>query len=98
MFHISLLRRYNEPNENSIVPPMPEEILEDGSEILEVAAILAKRMRKSKPEYLVQWKGYDDSENQWRSPDDLAGSEELLAEFEASYVPPKRGKKKVKGR
>ena len=94
VFHISLLRRYQEPNENSVVPPKPEEILEDGSEVFEVEAILAKRIRRKVPEYLVQWKGFDDSGNQWRTREDLIGSEDLLAEFEASYVPAKQRRKR----
>jgi hypothetical protein len=94
VFHISLLRRYQEPNENSTVPPKPEEVLDDGSEIFEVEAILAKRIRRKVPEYLVRWKGFDDSGNQWRTAEDLAGSEELVTEFESTHVPSKRGRNK----
>ena len=78
----------------STVPPPPDEILVDGSEVREVGAILAKRNFKSKVKYLVQWSGFDDSENQWRTIEDLQGAEELVAEFEKNYVPPKTRKKK----
>jgi hypothetical protein len=45
--------------------PPPPTTLVDGEEEYEVEAILDSRMRYNQLEYLVKWKGYDESHNQW---------------------------------
>jgi hypothetical protein len=45
--------------------PPPPPTLVDGEEEYEVEAILDSRMRYNQLEYLVKWKGYDESHNQW---------------------------------
>jgi hypothetical protein len=48
----------------------------------EVEAILNKRVRHRRSEYLVKWKGYDKSEATWQTRDDLANAQTILDEFE----------------
>jgi hypothetical protein len=45
-------------------PPPPTTLI-DGEDEYEVEAILDSRMRYNHLEYLVKWKGYDESNNQW---------------------------------
>jgi hypothetical protein len=45
--------------------PPPPTTLVDGEDKYEVEAILDSRMRYNRLEYLVKWKGYDESNNQW---------------------------------
>jgi hypothetical protein len=46
------------------VPPPPTTLI-DGEEEYEVKAILDSRMRYNCLEYLLKFKGYDESHNQW---------------------------------
>jgi hypothetical protein len=45
--------------------PPPPTTLVDGEEEYEVEAILDSRMCYNRLEYLVKWRGYDESHNQW---------------------------------
>jgi hypothetical protein len=46
------------------MPPPPPTLI-DGEEEYEVEEILDNRMCYNRLEYLVKWKGYDESHNQW---------------------------------
>lgn len=46
-------------------PRPPEPILVDGEEHYEVEDILDSHIRYRRTEYLVKWKGYNDTHNQW---------------------------------
>jgi hypothetical protein len=46
------------------VPPPPTTLI-DGEAEYEVEAILDSRMRYNRLEYLLKFKGYDESHNQW---------------------------------
>ena len=41
--------------------------------------------RWKKKQYLVKWKGYPDSDNQWLDAKDMENAQELIAEFHNSY-------------
>ena len=82
VFHADLLTPYHETQlhgANFIRPP-PDLI--DGEEEYEIEEILQSRKfgRGRKVQYLVKWKGYPDSENQWVDWNDLH-AEEALADF-----------------
>ncbi len=90
---------YNQtPNVNTPdVLPDPVELLEDGEgAIFVVDKILDKRTYRGKLQYLVKWKGYDESGNQWRYLKDLSGCADAVADFEArlALVPKALNKKK----
>src|SRR5258708_2695303 len=90
VFHIDLLTPYRETQmhgENYSRPP-PE--LEEGEEEYEVEKILDHRKfgRGRKLQYLIKWKGYPDSENQWVDQHDVF-AEEAVAEYEALRSGPK---------
>ena len=46
-------------------PPPPDPIIVDDAEHFELDEILDSRIRYCRIEYLVKWKGYNDSHNQW---------------------------------
>src|SRR5258708_14272184 len=73
--------------ENYSRPP-PE--LEEGEEEYEVEKILDHRKfsRGRKLQYMIKWKGYPDSENQWVDQRDVF-AEQAIAEYEASRSEPK---------
>ncbi len=99
VFHIDLLTPYREtathgPNYEHLPPD-----LVDGSEEYEVEKILDLRhfSRRRKLQYLVKWKGYPDSDNQWVDREDIF-AEEAIREFEKSNsttTPHKRGRQKA---
>ena len=64
--------------------PPPETVEEDGGEVYEVKAIIAKRGRGARLQYLVEWVGYPSWEATWESPSALAGARDAIAEFESS--------------
>ena len=84
-FHVSLLKPFYEDKFDRYDHPLPPINIEDGVEFFEVEAILASRTRRGKQEYLIKWKGYPDSDNQWYPREDLAQDiPEQLEAFEAS--------------
>src|SRR5580704_13131824 len=47
-----------------------------------VEKIISKRLKRNRPEYLVQWAGYDENDNTWEPLSNLDRCQELIAEFE----------------
>src|SRR5258708_10709870 len=70
--------------------PRPPLELEEGEEEYEVEKILDHRKfgRGRKLQYLIKWKGYPDSENQWVDKRDVF-TEEAVVEYETSRSEPK---------
>ena len=60
VFPISLLHRY-EPSGDGVEAPPP--IVVDEEEEYEAKALLAHRVQRGTRQYLVCWRGYDNSEN-----------------------------------
>jgi hypothetical protein len=81
MFHVDLLTPYHETefHERNYERPPPDLI--NGEEEYEIERVVDSQRhgRGGKIQYLVKWKGYPDSENQWVSWDDV-NTPELLAE------------------
>ena len=71
VFHVSLLCRY-EPSGDGVKPPPP--IVVDEEEEYEVEALLAHRLCRGARQYLVRWRGYNNSEDSWLSETELANS------------------------
>ncbi len=53
----------------------------DGEERWAVEQLLARRIHRGKEEFLVRWKGFDSSEDQWKKEEDLFGLEEQIADL-----------------
>jgi hypothetical protein len=74
VFHVSLLKRTENP------------VSTKGTDIVnefEVQSILAKRYRKGRTEYLVSWKGYNETSNTWEPTENLQ-CPEILKQFNDS--------------
>ena len=82
MFHVDLLTPYKETefHGRNFEWPLPD--LVNGEEEYEVEHVLDSRRfgRGRQVQYLVHWKGYPESDDQWISWSDL-NAPELLAEF-----------------
>jgi hypothetical protein len=70
------------PGQRPAPPPPPTLI--DGEEEYEVEAILDSRMRYNRLEYLVKWKGYNESHNQWEVHTQVHAKPEV-AQFHRKY-------------
>jgi hypothetical protein len=85
VFHVSLLKKYNTPDEvveEQQASRVPIEIVDPGKEF-EVERIIGKRLgRHSQMEYLVWWKGYSEDESTWQPYEDVKDCK-ALDEFEA---------------
>ena len=83
MFHVDLLTPYRETEFHgpNYARPPPDLIGEE--EQYEVERILDEHNygRWKKKQYLVKWKGYLDSDNQWLDAKDMGNAQELIAEF-----------------
>ena len=82
VFHADLLTPYHETELHRPNFTMPPADLIDGEEEYEVEEILQLRKfgRGRKVQYLVKWKGYPGSDNQWVDWDDLH-TDEMIADF-----------------
>jgi hypothetical protein len=82
VFHIDLLTPYHETAMHGVNYQCPPPDLVDGEEEYEVEAIIDSRCfgRGRKLQYLVKWKGYPDSDNQWVNKEDLF-ADDALREF-----------------
>ena len=82
VFHIDLLTPYHDAklHQPNFTRPPPDLI--DGEEEYEVEEILQSRRfgRGCKVQYLVRWKGYPESDNQWVDWDNLH-ADEVIADF-----------------
>jgi hypothetical protein len=83
VFHTDLLTPYRETPTHGANYQRPPPDLVDGVEEYEVERVLDSRRygRGCKLQYLIAWKGYPDSDNQWVNWDDAKGAEEAIREF-----------------
>jgi hypothetical protein len=87
MFHTDLLTPYREMPTHGVNYQRPPPDLVDGMEEYEVERVLDSRRyrRRRKLQYLIAWKGYPDSDNQWVNWDDAEGAEDAIREFKRSH-------------
>ena len=71
VFCVSLLRSYK-PGGDGVEPPPP--IVVDKEEEYEVKALITHRVQRGSRQYLVCWRGYDNSEDSWLSEAELEHS------------------------
>jgi hypothetical protein len=83
VFHTDLLTPYRETPTHRANYQRPPLDLMDGVEEYEVEKVLDSRRygRGRKLQYLITWKGYLDSDNQWVNWDDAEGAEDTVREF-----------------
>jgi hypothetical protein len=83
IFHTDLLTLYRETPTHGANYQHPPPDLVDGVEEYEVEKVLDSRRygRGRKLQYLIAWKGYPDSDNQWVNWDDAEGAEDAIREF-----------------
>jgi hypothetical protein len=82
VFHVDLLTPYIETDFHGPNYTRPPPDLIDGEEEYEVESVLKSRRygRGRKVQYLVKWKGYTNSDNEWVNWDDMH-ADEALVEF-----------------
>ena len=79
VFHVDLLTPYSETDFHGPNFQRPPPDLIDGAEEYEVEKVLDSRChgRGRKVQYLIKWKGYPDSDNQWVNWEDMHADEAL---------------------
>src|ERR1700761_3944047 len=102
VFHTDLLTPYRETPTHGRNYQRPPPDLVDGEEEYEIEKVLDQRHfgRRRKLQYLVKWKGYPDSENQWVDATDVF-ADEAIREFKESISAPlthKRGRRPAQNR
>jgi hypothetical protein len=86
VFHTDLLTPYHETPTHGVNYQCPPPDLVDGVEEYKVERVLdsCRYGRGRKLQYLIAWKGYPDSDNQWVNWDDTEGAEDAIWEFKRS--------------
>ncbi len=79
VFHINLLTPYHETNIHSPNYSRPPPDLVNNNEEYKVKKILDSQQfgRRHKLQYLIKWKGYPDSDNEWVNKNDVHASEAI---------------------
>ena len=65
--------------------PGPIHVTEDHDEEYEVDAVIDSRIYKGKLQYLVHWKGYNESERTWELASNLKNSPKIVEQFHSSH-------------
>ena len=95
VFHVSLLRKYQDGERQSA--PLPAVLL-DGEEECEIQQVLAHRQRstgrnrKHQLEYFVSWKGMGPEHSEWKHESDLTNAAELVQDYLNTLGPNERPK------
>ena len=86
MFHVDLITPYRETEFHGANYAQPPPDLIGEEEQYEVEQVLDEHDhgRWKKKQYLVKWKGYPNSDNQWLDAKDMENAQELIAEFHDS--------------
>ena len=86
VFHVDLLTPYREMEFHGANYARPPPDLIGEEEQYEVKEVLdeCNYGHGKKKQYLVKWKGYPDSDNQWLDVKDMGNAQELIAEFHHS--------------
>lgn len=75
-------------------PPVKSE--GDSAPYYEIERLIGKQVSRKKTQYLVTWKGYDDSHNVWYNEDDLGNAKEAIQDYEAFLASRPGPRRKVK--
>ena len=77
VFHISLLKKYEEDDFNRQLMPLLPLIIDDHEEYI-VEQILDKHIIRGKTQYLVKWKDYPHYDSIWELIENLDNCQTLL--------------------
>ena len=79
---ISNVRPYHpDPIPEHLLDPRPNPVLIDGSKEYEVESIVDSRYRYRHLHYLVKFRGWPDSDNEWLPADHLANAPDAIRDF-----------------
>ena len=85
VFHASKFIPYHNDLISDRNPPKPGPIQVDGQDEFEVEAILDSRVHRGRVQYLVKWKGYDNSENSWEPVRNVINAKGLVDMFHTQH-------------
>src|SRR5438128_3198715 len=68
-----------------VIRPGPIHVSEERDEEYEVETIVDSRIYKGKLQYLIHWKGYDESERTWEPVSNLKNSPKIVEQFHKSH-------------
>ena len=86
VFHASLIMPYKETSAHGSNFKQPPPDLIEGKEEYKVEEILDKRKRGRRFQYLVKWKGYPDSSNEWITRTNLGNARELVEAYDLRHL------------
>ena len=81
VFHVSLLSKYTRSEIPGRELEEPPAIKVEGDEEYEVERIKDSRIFRCQLQYLIKWKGYDDSYMSWKPTHNIANVLALIANF-----------------
>jgi hypothetical protein len=85
VFHVNLLKPWIDNNDTEFPDrhqDPPPTVIIDGEEEFEAEAIVKKRTRRGKTQYLVKWKGFHDEDNTWEPAEHLTNAPDLITDFD----------------
>jgi hypothetical protein len=85
VFHIDQLSPWKGNEVHGREPPPPDPIVIDNDLEYEVEAILNSHKYRNQYQYLVKWKGYNNSHNSWEPAANLARSTKLVNTFHVTH-------------
>ncbi|ESK82389.1 hypothetical protein Moror_12187 [Moniliophthora roreri MCA 2997] len=81
VFHVRLLSPYKETEEHGANYLEPPPDIVEGHEEFKIKAIIGHKPRKDLKKFLVFWKEYDSSHNEWKKKGELEHAMELYLEY-----------------
>jgi hypothetical protein len=84
--HLASSNKFSSRPQSNHRPPPQVDSTTSATLGYEVERILAKRLVRGRPQYLVKWLGYPMEDSEWRPLGAVAGAREMVNEFEAQQA------------